>query len=79
MPNDTVVGMECRNCDAADRVTLPTEDVEAYMSGDVYVQDAFPFLNKAGREIVLQAYRRKRGAFHWYLCPTCWDKMEDGE
>tara|TARA_Y100001949_G_scaffold16630_1_gene11917 strand:- start:5207 stop:5434 length:228 start_codon:yes stop_codon:yes gene_type:complete len=72
---ESIVAMGCRNCDATDRVSLPMEDVEAYMGGDVYIQDAFPFLNKAGREIVMQERNRRRGHFHWYLCPTCWEEI----
>jgi len=80
---DTVVEMECRQCDSVDTVEAPEQTVEAYMNwrggNSIYVQSMFPAMTAADRELLLQAYRKHRGSFHWYLCPTCWDKMGDGE
>jgi hypothetical protein len=79
--SDTTVSMECRNCDAKDGVTVPTVDVEEYMEGrgSMFCQDRFPFLNVRGREILIQAHRKRNDMFHWYMCPTCWEKMGEDE
>ena len=82
--SDTTVSMECRMCDSVDTVEAPEQTVEAYMNwqgrtSSMYVQTMFPAMTKADRELLLQAYRKRNGSFHWYLCPTCWEKMGEDE
>jgi len=81
--SDTVIQMACRQCDSVDTVEAPEQKVEAYMNGrganSMYVQTMFPAMTKADRELLLQAYRKRNGSFHWYLCPTCWEKMGEDE
>ena len=76
---DTVVEMECRQCDSVDRLSLPSNSFAAYAEGGENIFLVFPAMLKNDRELLIQATRQIRGAFHWYLCPTCWDKMGDGE
>ena len=81
--SDTVIQMACRQCDSVDTVEAPEQTVEAYMNwrggNSMYVQTMFPAMTKADRELLLQAYRKRNGSFHWYLCPTCWEKMGGDE
>ena len=76
---DTVVKMACRQCDSVDRLSLPSNSYEAYAEGGENISLVFPAMLKNDRELLIQAARKGRGVFHWYLCPTCWDKMGDGE
>jgi len=79
MPNDTVVEMECRQCDSVDRLSVPSNSYEVYAGGWENISLVFPAMSKNDRELLIQAARKKRGDFNWYLCPTCWDKIKDGE
>ena len=45
----------------------------------MFCQDRFPFLNVRGREILIQAHRKRNDMFHWYMCPTCWEKMGEDD
>ncbi len=76
---DTVVEMACRECDSVDRLSLPSNSFAAYAEGGENISLVFPTMSKDDRELLMQAARKGRGDFHWYLCPTCWDKMGEGE
>ena len=71
----TDVSAKCRSCGLTDSINLPAESVRAFMQGTMMVQEAFPSLSAENRELLLQAGRRNRGDFHWYLCPHCWTTM----
>ena len=77
--SDTTVSMECRQCDSVDRLSVPSNSYEVYAGGWENIQLVFPAMSKDDRELLIQAARKGRGDFHWYMCPTCWEKMEDGE
>jgi len=72
---DTVVKMACRQCDSVDRLNVPAKSFEAYAVGGENITMVFPAMLVNDRELLMQAAREMRGAFHWYLCPTCWDGM----
>ncbi|ANS03954.1 hypothetical protein [uncultured Mediterranean phage uvDeep-CGR2-AD7-C12] len=67
--------MGCRTCDSVDVVEVPEQSLEAYMEGAADIQVAFPSMGVRHRELLMQARRRRRGRFHWYLCPTCWEAL----
>jgi len=70
------VTMDCRQCDAVDTITVPRQSFEAYMAdGSAAVDVMLPSLSAQDRELLMQARRKRRDGFHWYLCPTCWESL----
>ena len=73
----TAVKALCRHCHTINSIDIEPESFRAYLEGTVYIQTAFPSLSVNERELLMQAARRIRGVFHWYLCPAWWEKMEE--
>lgn len=65
------ISAACRLCGEVHTAIVVEADFDRFYSGGVLVQEAFPEATPAVREIAL-AYR-PRG---YYLCPTCWDRMD---
>jgi hypothetical protein len=54
----------CNNCRKEYNIMADRQDMEAWLSGDKYIQDALSYLSAAERELLISA-----------TCNTCWSKM----
>jgi hypothetical protein len=54
----------CRHCGERTAMRVKFADLKRYSEPDSYVQDCFPYLSAADRELLLSA-----------TCGTCWDRM----
>ena len=50
---DTVVEMECRQCDSVDRLSVPSNSYEVYAGGWENIQLVFPAMSKNDRELLI--------------------------
>ena len=71
----TAATARCQHCQRHRSINIVAESFRAYLEGTVHIQEAFPSLSVNDRELLMQVARRKRGEFHWYLCPACWEEM----
>jgi len=63
----------CHQCNEIHSVTVPYQRMRQYVKGRMLVQEAFPYLTRNQREIVMQ-HRGFPSITNGYLCPDCWDK-----
>jgi hypothetical protein len=54
----------CKYCRIEYNILADREDVEAWMSGDKYIQDCLAYLTAAERELLLSG-----------TCDNCWKNM----
>lgn len=66
--NPIELHITCRICGKVYIVTVEKEDYEKYKSGEGYIQDIFPYLSAADRELLISR-----------TCDECWHKMFDVE
>lgn len=66
--NPIELHITCRICGKVYIVTVEKEDYEKYKSGEGYIQDIFPYLSAADRELLISQ-----------TCDECWHKMFDVE
>lgn len=61
---EEIMVMECKcvNCGAITKLEVPTDHWAAWQHRGAYIQDAFPELSKAERELLISGF-----------CGTCWD------
>jgi hypothetical protein len=66
--NPIELHIPCRLCGKVYTITVEKEDYETYKSGMGYIQDIFPYLSAADRELLISQ-----------TCDECWHKMFDVE
>ncbi len=66
--NPVELHITCRLCGKVYTVTVEKSDYEKYQSGESYIQDIFPYLSPADRELLISQ-----------TCDECWHKMFDVE
>ncbi len=54
----------CDHCRKEYNIMADRQDMEAWLSGDKYIQDALSYISASERELLLSA-----------TCNTCWKKM----
>jgi len=64
-----LVAAKCRHCAATDEITVDDGAYNRWMNREGLVQNVFPDLKHAQREILLG----HRGG--WYVCDRCWDTV----
>lgn len=62
--NKITLKVRCRCCGKETPVSVNLEDLGAWQRGEKLIQDAFPYLSPAKRELLITR-----------TCPECWDKM----
>ena len=68
------VSARCNNCDRTVGTIVQAEPYDRWLGGGVNVQDVFPRLSAAEREVLIG---KRKG---WYLCDFgCWDKVLGGD
>ena len=55
---------ECKDCDAQYEIEYEESDYASWQAGELYVQDAFPYLQAWERELMCSR-----------TCPECWQNM----
>lgn len=66
--NPIELHITCRICGKVYIVTVEKEDYEKYKSGEGYIQDIFPYLSAADRELLISQ-----------TCDECWHEIFDIE
>lgn len=66
--NPIELHITCRICGKVYIVTVEKEDYEKYKSGEGYIQDIFPYLSAADRELLISQ-----------TCDKCWHEIFDVE
>lgn len=66
--NPIELHITCRLCGKVYIVTVEKEDYEKYKSGEGYIQDIFPYLSAADRELLISR-----------TCDECWHEIFDVE
>lgn len=66
--NPIELHITCRICGKVYIVTVEKEDYEKYKSGEGYIQDIFPYLSAADRELLISQ-----------TCDECWHEIFDVE
>lgn len=61
-----VMSATCVSCDATESAEIDSYDMWRWANGTL-VQEAFPYLNKAQRELFFQSK----------ICGSCWNLIED--
>lgn len=56
--------VRCRHCNQLTAIRVKFADYKRYCEPDSYVQDCFPYLSAADRELICRG-----------TCGTCWDDM----
>lgn len=54
----------CPFCGKAHEVMVYEDDFDAWQNGDLFAQEAFPYLTAGEREILISG-----------ICPQCWDNV----
>lgn len=54
----------CPFCGKENEITVKVSDYLDWQSGEVLVQNAFPYLSADEREMLISG-----------ICPTCWEEM----
>tara|TARA_B100001113_G_scaffold35291_1_gene25120 strand:+ start:611 stop:832 length:222 start_codon:yes stop_codon:yes gene_type:complete len=54
----------CDHCRREYNIMADRDDMEAWLSGDKYIQDALAYLSPSERELLISS-----------TCDTCWKKM----
>jgi DNA-directed RNA polymerase subunit RPC12/RpoP len=57
-------GFKCRNCGKNFVFPVYEDDILRYQSGEVNIQDAFPYISPGYRELMIS-----------HICPDCWDEL----
>ena len=58
--------IRCNYCGVDYVIMADREDMEAWVSGDKYIQEAMPYLTAAERELLISQ-----------TCNNCWQEMYD--
>ena len=56
--------VNCKYCRTEYNIIADRQDMEAWLSGDKYIQDALSYLSAAERELLISG-----------TCNTCWKQM----
>lgn len=59
-----IIKINCRVCNRAFSLLVPTRGLKLWASGQAKIQDALPDLSANERELLISQ-----------VCPDCWDKM----
>ena len=62
--NSVSYPVNCKYCRAEYSIVAERQDLEAWLSGDKYIQDALGYLSAAERELLISG-----------TCNTCWSQM----
>jgi hypothetical protein len=60
------VQVECRTCGDVTNLLINEADFTAWFSGELLIQNAFPYLSADERELLISQ-----------TCGDCWDRMFD--
>ena len=62
--NSVSYPVNCKYCRVEYSIVAERQDLEAWLSGDKYIQDALGYLSAAERELLISG-----------TCNTCWQQM----
>lgn len=62
--NTVFYNVKCIECNSVYELELPVDSFCDWYYGNTLIQNAFPFLPKAKRELMISG-----------ICPKCWNKM----